>query len=124
MKEEINKLRRHCEKQIRLGKTFDDVKHSEEHKTVLNLINENENLHSQLKAKEEMVEIMERYFEIIIDLAFDYDGAKKADSLKSLIDELVRFAKLGRACNTTETIYSDGKKYYNILNEELKDSDD
>jgi len=55
MKEEINKLKNHCEKQIRLGKTFGDVKHSEEHKTVLNLINENERLQSQLKAKEDLI---------------------------------------------------------------------
>jgi hypothetical protein len=73
----------------------------------------------QLKAKEEMVKIMEKYFELIIDLGFDYDGFNKADSLKSLIDELVRFAKLGRACNTTEPIYVNNENVYNILHEEI-----
>jgi hypothetical protein len=85
-----------------------------------NILNEYiENLQSQLKAKEEMVKIMEKYFELIIDLGFDYDGFNKADSLKGLIDELVRFAKLGRACNTTEAIYETGNKKFNILHKEI-----
>lgn len=69
------------------------------------------------------IEIMEKYFELIIDLGFDYDGANTVESLKMLIDELIRFAKLGRACNTTECIYRNKEKMYNILHEELKDSD-
>ena len=64
-------------------------------------------------------EIMERYFEIIIDLAFDYDGCNTVKGLKDLIDELVRFAKLGRACNITEPIYENNGKKYNIIHEEL-----
>ena len=67
--------------------------------------------------------IMEKYFELIIDLGFDYDGLNKEDSLKKLIDELCRYASLGRAYNTTEPIYVNANKKYNILNEELKDSD-
>ena len=70
------------------------------------------------------IEIMEKYFELIIDLGFDYDGLNQVDSLKGLIDELVHYAKLGRACNITEPIYINDKKHYNILHEELKDSDD
>ena len=76
-------------------------------------------LQSQLKAKEEAIIIMEKYFELIIDLGFDYDGFNKADSLKSLIDELVRFAKLGRACNITEAIYEIENKKFNILHKEI-----
>lgn len=70
------------------------------------------------------IEIMERYFEIIIDLGFDYDGFEQADSLKGLIDELVRFAKLGRICNTTEPIFECANKKYNILHEELKEENE
>lgn len=69
-------------------------------------------------------EIMERYFELIIDLGFDYDGCNTVESLKELIDELVHYAKLGRACNVTEAIYSNGEKYYNILHEELEGKND
>lgn len=67
------------------------------------------------------IEIMEKYFELIINLGFDYDGLNQVDSLKSLIDELVRYAKLGRVCNTSEPIYINGNKKYNIIHEELKE---
>ena len=95
-----------------------------------NLINANTKLFDEnklLKIENErlnkITKIMEKYFELIIDLGFDYDGLNDEDSLKKLIDELCRFAKLGRAYNTTETIYvNDGKKY-NIIHEELKDSE-
>ena len=80
---------------------------------------ENKSLQSQLKAKEEMVKVMEKYFELIIDLGFDYDGLNLIGSLKNLIDELVRFAKLGRACNITEAIYEMENKKFNILHEEI-----
>lgn len=70
------------------------------------------------------IEIMEKYFELIIDLGFDYDGCNTVESLKKLIDELVWLAKLGRACNITEPMYVNGDKKYNILHEELNGSDD
>ena len=64
--------------------------------------------------------IMEKYFELIIDLGYDYDGLSNTKDLQNLIDELVRYASLGRVCNTTEAIYVNQDKKYNILNEELK----
>jgi len=67
-----------------------------------------------------IIKIMERYFELIYDLGYDYDGLNDKESLKSLIDELVRYASLGRTYNTTETIYVNNNKKYNILNEEIK----
>jgi len=71
-----------------------------------------------------IIKIMEKYFELIIDLGYDYDGFNQVESLKGLIDELVKYASLGRAYNTTEPIYEDGKgKIYNIINKELKGDD-
>ena len=64
--------------------------------------------------------IMEKYLELIYDLGYDYDGLDKVESLKALIDELVRYASLGRVCNTTEPIYENGGKKYNILLEEIE----
>ena len=64
--------------------------------------------------------IMEKYLELIYDLGYDYDGLDKVESLKGLIDELVRLASLGRACNITEPIYENGRKKYNILMEEIE----
>ena len=72
------------------------------------------------KDLEEQVIIMEKYFELIYDLGYDYDGFTESEDLKGLIDELVRLASLGRVCNTTEVMYTDGKgKYWNILHEEV-----
>lgn len=68
----------------------------------------------------EQVQIMEKYFELIVDLGYDYDGFSKEKDLKSLIDELCRLASLGRACNATDCIYENNNKKYNILHEELK----
>lgn len=70
-----------------------------------------------------IIKIMENYFELILDLGFDYDGFNDEDNLKKLIDELCRYASLGRVYNTTETIYVNRDKKYNILGEELKGSD-
>ena len=69
-----------------------------------------------------IIKIMEKYLELIVDLGYDYDGLNSEDSLKGLIDELCRYASLGRAYNTTEPIFENENKKYNILNEELKEN--
>ena len=69
--------------------------------------------------KDKSTIIMEKYLELIADLGYDYDGLDKVESLKGLIDELVRLANLGRVCNTTEPIYEKEDKKYNILLEEI-----
>ena len=68
-----------------------------------------------------IIKIMEKYFELIVDLGYDYDGFNTVESLKTLIDELCRYAGLGRVYNTTEPIFINNDKKYNILNEELKE---
>ena len=80
----------------------------------------NSNREALIKKQKKEIEIMEKYFELIIDLGYDYDGLSSTEDLKNLIDELVRYASLGRVCNTTEAIYVNQNKKYNILNEELK----
>lgn len=84
-----------------------------------NLEKENEQLQSQLQEKEKIIIIMEKYFELICDLGFDYDGCNKVESLKNLIDELVHYSNLGRVANTTEEIYMNKDKSFNILHEEI-----
>lgn len=64
-------------------------------------------------------EIMKKYFRLIIDLGFDYDGFNSVDNLKSLIDEMVRYAKLGEECNDTEAIYINNDEKFNILGEKI-----
>lgn len=72
---------------------------------------------------ERQIQIMEKYFELICDIGCDYDGYNDVEGLKSVIDEMIRFASLGRAANDTEPIfnqYANGiSKNVNILGEEL-----
>ena len=75
------------------------------------------------KELEKTIEIMEKYFELIIDFGFDYDGFNDIQSLKSLIDEMVRFARLGRVANITEPIFSNGQDSFNVLGEKIEKSD-
>ena len=78
------------------------------------IVEENEELKQQII-------IMEKYFELINNISFDYDGYNNVTGLKGVIDELNRFANLGRACNITEPIYdSDGVKF-NILLQKLSE---
>lgn len=80
-------------------------------------------LFKENKRLNNIIKTMEKYFELIIDLGYDYDGLNEKESLKKLIDELCRYASLGRVYNTNEPVYVNGDKKYNILNEELKESD-
>ena len=86
-------------------------------------VNTNIELSQEIERLNNIIKIMEKYFELILNLGYDYDGLNEKESLKKLIDELCRYASLGRAYNTTEIIYVNGDKKYNILNEELKGSD-
>ena len=87
---------------------------------VFNLAEELEKERKKNKELEKQLKIMEKYLELIYDLGYDYDGLNEVESLKKLIDELCKYASLGRVCNTTKPIYvNDGKKY-NIIMEEIK----
>lgn len=68
--------------------------------------------------------IMQEYLELIIDIGYDYDGFSKEEDLKGLIDELVKYATLGKECNTKECIYTNEDKKYNILLEKIGDNND
>lgn len=67
--------------------------------------------------------IMDKYFELIYDLCYDYDGYNTVDGLKSLIDEVSRLASLGRAHCDTEPIYTCDDDKLNILMEKIEDGD-
>lgn len=92
-----------------IDRTFDDEDYYKINKYI-------EDLEEKMEKK---VVIMEKYLELISDLALDYDGCNTIESLKALIDELDRLARLGRVCNTKEPIYENNGKKYNILHEEI-----
>lgn len=73
---------------------------------------------------ERQIDIKNAYLQMIVDLAFDYDGYEDTENLKNLIDELSHYAKLALENNDKEPIYasySNGKKIdSNILIEDLE----
>lgn len=87
------------------------------------LVEEKEKLEQENQELKKTIEIMGKYFELIIDFGFDYDGLNDIQSLKSLIDEIVRFARLGRVANITEPIFSNGQDNFNVLGERIEKSD-
>ncbi len=93
-------------------------------KKLIELGNKITNLQEKNDKLNRQIVIMEKYFELIYNIGFDCDGYSDKVHLKKLIDELVRFASLGRACNDTEGIYIDNDNiYYNILNERIERGD-
>lgn len=78
------------------------------------LLKENEELKQQII-------IMEKYFELIHNISFDYDGYNDVTGLKGVIDELNRLANLGRVCNTTEPIFASEGIKFNILLQKLSE---
>lgn len=81
---------------------------------------ENERLKSKIKYLKRAKDIMYQYLQLIADIGYDYDGFNSVESLKGLIDEMVKYALWGRDEYDTEVIYVNNGKEYNILNEELK----
>ena len=51
-KEDIEKLKKHCEKQIQLSAIFNDLKTAREHETILALIKENEKVKEFYKLRD------------------------------------------------------------------------
>lgn len=70
-----------------------------------------------------MIDIKNAYLQMIVDLAFDYDGNETAEELKYLIDEISAYAKLALENDDKEPIYKcyqEGKEVNsNILMEDL-----
>lgn len=103
-----------------MSKFIGDMTNSELIDYIIELDEENGRYERKNEKLEEQVIIMEKYLELITDLALDYYGCKTTKSLKGLINELYRIACLGRVCNVTETIYVNNNKAYNILHQELE----
>ena len=69
--------------------------------------------------------IMENYLQLIIDIGYDYDGYNDVEGLKSIIDELVQYASLGKNKNDKKSMSIDGNnKRYNILGEKIGEDND
>lgn len=73
-----------------------------------------------IKDLERKIDIKDEYCNLIWCLGVDYDGCNTIGSLKSLIDELVNYAKKAIK-NDDKSIMAEGVdgKYFNILHEEV-----
>ena len=60
------------------------------------LLEENQELKEKVEYLKSKIENKDRWCQLIADIGYDYDGFNKVDSLKSLIDELVKYALYSR----------------------------
>lgn len=66
-------------------------------------------------------EIKNNYLELLCDIGYDYDGCNTVESLKELIDELIKFAELALKNNDKEVMYiGANEQKYNILHEKIE----
>lgn len=61
-------------------------------KCIDELQQENEQLKEKVKYQKNKIDNKDNWCQLIADIAFDYDGCNTIESLKGLIDELVRYA--------------------------------
>ena len=78
----------------------------------------------ELENRARLIEIKDRYFEMISLIGCDYDGCESPKHLKELIDELINYADLGLEADETEVMFVSGDNKFNILHERLGINDD
>lgn len=81
---------------ITLGDIFRNLETEEQAfeflKYIKNLQQENKQLKEKVKYQKNKIDNKDKWCQLIADIAFDYDGCNTIESLKLLIDELVRYA--------------------------------
>ena len=93
--------------------------------TIMRIIDERDDLYKENKELDRKIQIKDKYLDLIIAIGYGYDGFNEVESLKGLIDELVRFAKmaLDNDDKTSIAIDSNDKKM-NILGEIIESEAD
>lgn len=83
------------------------------------LLQENEQLKEKVKYQKNKIDNKDNWCQLIADIGFDYDGCNTIESLKGLIDELVRYSLNSRDNYDYEEILKgdsleeENKKYKN-----------
>ena len=81
---------------ITLGDIFRNLETEEQAfeflKYIKNLQQENKQLKEKVKYQKNKIDNKDNWCQLIVDIGFDYDGCNTIESLKGLIDELVRYA--------------------------------
>ena len=90
------------------------------------LLQENEQLKEKVKYQKNKIDNKDKWCQLIADIGFDYDGCNTIESLKGLIDELVRYSLNSRDNYDYEEILKgdsleeENKKYKNQQKEFIK----
>lgn len=115
---------------ITLGDIFRNLETEEQAfeflKYIKNLQQENEQLKEKVKYQKNKIDNKDNWCQLIADIGFDYDGCNTIESLKVLIDELVRYALNSRDNYDYEEILKgdsleeENKKYKNQQKEFIK----
>lgn len=80
---------------------------------------------AEIEKKDRQLEIKDKYLELIYFLGVDYDGWNTVESLKSLIDDLIDYAKKAGNNDDKAPIYSGfNGEDFNILYERLENKGD
>ena len=91
---------------------------------IMRVIDEKEELYEENKELDRKIQIKDKYLDLITAIGYDYDGFSKAENLKGLIDELVRFARMALNNDDKTPIAIDSNdRQLNILSEIIKDND-
>lgn len=91
--------------------------------TIMRVIDEREDLFEENKEYSRNLRIKDAYLQLIIDLAYGYDGFNDVDGLKGLIEELSEYAKMALKNDDKSSIYTDGRdRKLNILDEVINDN--
>lgn len=123
--ERIQKLMRRLEKRQEKVDKLEREKLELFNTSIEQVIKIRDSKDEEIEKLERENKIMKKYLQLIIDLGFDYDGFNESEDLKKLIDELVRYAVLGRDVNDKEVMYVkdlDDKGRYNILMEKINEN--
>lgn len=85
--------------------------------TIMKFLDERDELVKKVKIKD-------AYLQLIIDLAWNYDGFNDIDGLKGLIEELSGYAKMALKNDDKTPFYiGSNEENFNILDEIIKDND-
>ena len=101
---ELSELEEHSRNILRVGNYIKQLQQEnkqlkEELKYTVPIVEHNKIVSKKLKENQKYKEVIDKAIDklqLLIDIGFDYDGFNQADSLKTLIDELVGYAKESR----------------------------
>ena len=110
-------LKHRYDKKIKTVNLFEDIEA---------LLQENEQLKEKVKYQKIKIDNKDNWCQLIADIGFDYDGYNTIESLKGLIDELVRYALNSRdnydykEILKGDSLEEENKKYKEVIDKAIE----